>query len=716
MKSLKGGEMEKNLGVEGFWACSPYAVAVLGPGGTILKVNPAFTDLFGYTPEESEGANLDDLIAFGPERDEAGTITRRVESGETFDFRAVRRRRGGSPVHVRCLGVRTPPGPGPVIDYAIYEDLDGRRQEESTPSEDAACLDALFGGAPYAVAFVGSCGAVLKVNAEFEKLFGYSAEESVGRSLDELIVPEPLRREALGLTGVADAGGTYRVETERQRKDGTAIPVLIYNVKTRRNGPVRDFVTYLDLTGIRERKRVEQEAAQRMNRIFQAIPDAVFVLDALDGKILDLNAKAETLSGYPQAEIRGKTFIEAGAWVETRDRVRFLGTLREKGSVRDFQTRFRSKDGMVLECLVSGELIELDGANRIVGIAKDITERVRFEEAIHREKAYFENLFHHSPEAVVLADGQSRIRRVNRAFLDLFGLETDDVKPGTAVDDLIAPADLHEEASGITHAVSTGEVVRKETVRYRKDGTPVEVFVQGISFPVEGKERAVYGIYQDIRDRKARERDLNESVERMRRLWIETVRVLASTVEFRDPYTSEHQKGVSLIASRIAEEMGLEAEIQEGLSLAGLVHDIGKLGIPAEILNKPCRLSPMEARLVQMHAKVGYDILKNIHFPWPLADIVHQHHERLDGSGYPRGLAGSEILPEARILAVADAFEAMQSPRPYRSALSLEQACGELAAGAGTKYDSDAVRACFKLVENGGIEAGLARSPQEGRS
>ena len=154
----------------------------------------------------------------------------------------------------------------------------------------------------------------------------------------------------------------------------------------------------------------------------------------------------------------------------------------------------------------------------------------------------------------------------------------------------------------------------------------------------------------------------------MRRLWIDTVHVLSSTVEFRDPYTSEHQKAVSRIALGIAGKMGLGQEIQEVLVLAGLVHDIGKLGIPAEILNKPCQLSLMETRLVQMHSEVGYDILKKISLPWPLADIVHQHHERLDGTGYPRGLMGDDILLEARIIAVADVFEAMQSHRPHRAA------------------------------------------------
>lgn len=688
----------RDLYLENFFLCSPHAVAALGPGGTVLKVNAAFTDLFGYTPEEAEGSNLDDLIAFGPEHEEARMITHRMANGETFDFRAIRRRKGGAPVHVRCLGIRSAPPEGPVVDYAIYEDLDCPKREEDTPSEDAACLEALFSGSPYAVVLVGSGSVVRKVNRRFEALFGYSAEEAVGRKLDDLVVPGDKKEEAKRLTSEADAGGSYRVETERQRKDGMTVPVLVYNLKTRTaTDKVRDFVIYLDLTETREKERLQREAAERMTRIFRAIPDAVFILDTPEGRVLDMNAEAEVLSGYLLEETRGKTFSDLNAWKDWDERSRLHRLLEENGSVRDFQARFRRKDGSELHCLVSMERIEVDGVDRIIAIGKDITQRVQYEEEIRREKAYFENLFHNSPEAVVLADEKSRILRVNQAFLDLFGLDPEDVRPGASVDDLIASRDRYEEAAGITEAVYSGARISRETVRYRKDGTPVEVFLQGLSFPVEGEGRAVYGIYQDIRDRKAAERRLLEHAERMRRLWIETVHVLASTVEFRDPFTSEHQKNVSRIASRIALKLGLDEQEREALSLAGLVHDIGKLGIPAEILNKPCRLNPMESRLVEMHAEIGYEILRNIHLPWPLAEIVRQHHERLDGSGYPFGLSGQAILREARILAVADVFDAMRSHRPYRAALTMEQACEELRRGAGTLFDPDAVEACLQI-------------------
>jgi len=192
-------------------------------------------------------------------------------------------------------------------------------------------------------------------------------------------------------------------------------------------------------------------------------------------------------------------------------------------------------------------------------------------------------------------------------------------------------------------------------------------------------------------DREAGLRRLGRAVE-------ETVQVIASAVETRDSYTSGHQRRVARIAEAIAIEMGLPEETTHGLRLAGIVHDVGKLGVPAEILSKPSRLSPTEYELVKGHVRTGYDILKQVEFPWPIADIVLQHHERLDGSGYPNGLKGDAILIEARILAVADVVESMISHRPYRPARGLDAALAEIQQGKGRLYDPRVVEACVKVM------------------
>jgi len=175
------------------------------------------------------------------------------------------------------------------------------------------------------------------------------------------------------------------------------------------------------------------------------------------------------------------------------------------------------------------------------------------------------------------------------------------------------------------------------------------------------------------------------------------VDALASSVEMRDPYTIGHQRRVTQLACAIAEELGLSEEEIEGLHMAGLVHDIGKVTVPADILIKPGQLTLKEFDMIKTHPQVGYDILKPIEFPWPVAEMVLQHHERMDGSGYPNGLVGEETLLPARILAVADVVEGMVSHRSYRQAPGLKRALEEIAQHKGTSYDPQVVDVCLKL-------------------
>jgi PAS domain S-box-containing protein len=201
----------------------------------------------------------------------------------------------------------------------------------------------------------------------------------------------------------------------------------------------------------------------------------------------------------------------------------------------------------------------------------------------------------------------------------------------------------------------------------------------------------------DITERKQAAVKLLESLEQLRRAVQTTIQVLVLSVEIKDPYTAGHQRRMTNLARTIATEMGLPPEKIEGLRMAGVIHDIGKITLPTEILSKPTKLSNIEWSLIKEHVQLGYDILKDVESSWPLAEIVLQHHERLDGSGYPRALKGEEILIEARILAVADVVEAMASHRPYRPALGLDAALEEIEKNRGILYDSHAVDTCLRV-------------------
>ena len=234
----------------------------------------------------------------------------------------------------------------------------------------------------------------------------------------------------------------------------------------------------------------------------------------------------------------------------------------------------------------------------------------------------------------------------------------------------------------------------------RKDGSTVPVEVK-CSFLRDGDGQPVeiLAIARDITQRKKAEEEIKRGTERLLKTMENTIQAMAMIVEMRDPYTAGHQKRVSQLACAIADKIGLSPDRITGLRLAGLIHDIGKVRVPTEILTHPDGLSEAEFNIIKVHPQVGHEILKTVESSWHIADIVYQHHERMDGSGYPLGLRGSEITLEARILAVADVVEAMASHRPYRPALGLDKALAEISQNRGLLYDPEVVDTCLNLFE-----------------
>jgi HD-GYP domain-containing protein (c-di-GMP phosphodiesterase class II) len=219
-------------------------------------------------------------------------------------------------------------------------------------------------------------------------------------------------------------------------------------------------------------------------------------------------------------------------------------------------------------------------------------------------------------------------------------------------------------------------------------------------------QRSNEQLRREVDHRRRVQDQLQQSLQRLKNIIGGTVMAIAMTVEKRDPYTSGHQHRVADLSKAIGAELGMPEDQLEGLYIASAIHDIGKISLPAEILSKPSHLSHIEMSLVQAHAQAGYDILKSVAFPWPVADIVLQHHERLNGTGYPQGLCGEAILPEARIVGVADVVETMSSHRPYRPSIGLDKALEEITAQKGILYDPAAVDACLTLIQQKRFEFG----------
>jgi PAS domain S-box-containing protein/putative nucleotidyltransferase with HDIG domain len=333
----------------------------------------------------------------------------------------------------------------------------------------------------------------------------------------------------------------------------------------------------------------------------------------------------------------------------------------------------------------------------------DITVRKRLEASLQESEEQFRFVAESAADAIIIGDGEGKVVFWNKAAQEIFGYTAEEIV-GRSIALLMPERFRKNFLERMEQLRKTGEVPgtigRMIQTGLRKDGSE---FPAEISYAAwkGGDEMFSTAIIRDITERMAAEKALKDSYEKLERTLKGIVEALGAAIELRDPYTAGHQRRVAELAVAIAEEMGLPTEKVEATRYAALVHDIGKLAVPAEILAKPAALTDTEFALIKFHPQQAYDILKEIDFPWPLAEIVLQHHERLDGSGYPSGLKGDEILLEARIIAVADVVEAMSSHRPYRPARGIEAACDEIKAKRGRLYDPDVVDACVSLFEKG---------------
>lgn len=322
-------------------------------------------------------------------------------------------------------------------------------------------------------------------------------------------------------------------------------------------------------------------------------------------------------------------------------------------------------------------------------------------EAARQSEQYFRTTFEQAAVGIAHVALDGRWLRVNGKMCRLLGYEADELRALT-FQDVTHPDDLHADLEQARRLLD-GEIdtYTMEKRYLRKNGSSLWASLT-VSLHRDSSGAAEYfiAVVVDISARKAAEEHAHSAAHALDRALLQLVQALTRSVEKRDPYTAGHHERTAQLAGLIAARMALPAEQVEGVRLGALVHDLGNIYVPTEILNRPGRLNDFEYALVKTHPQMGYDILKDVDLPWPVQDMILQHQERLDGSGYPQGLTGNAIILEARIIAVADVVEAMTSHRPYRPALGVEQAMAELRRGRGVCYDTAVVDTC--LAELGG--------------
>jgi PAS domain S-box-containing protein len=431
------------------------------------------------------------------------------------------------------------------------------------------------------------------------------------------------------------------------------------------------------------------------------IPAVVFK-GYVDGSVDFFDQKIEALTGYPRKdfESRQRKWTEL-VLEEDFEAVKqaFVHALKtDKSYVREY--RIRNRNNKFLWIQERSQIISDKSGNvqYVSGIFFDITSQKQTEEALQEGERFLSGIFGSILDGISVIDSNFTIVKVNPTMekwykhaLPLVGAKCYAAHHGRS--EPCQPCPAHR-------TMFTGEP-HFETIPLKGDDGRSVGWADVHTFPwvskTSGKMKGVIKYIRDMTYRVEAEQTVAESLKNLKKALNGTVKALSNTLESKDPYTASHQRRVVQLACALAQELGESPDYIEGIRVMGFLHDLGKIAVPGEILSKPSRLSEYEFNLIKVHPQAGYDILKGIDFPWPVALAVLQHHERLDGSGYPHGLSSHDIIPEAKILAVADVVEAMASHRPYRPALGIDQAMAEISRHQGVLYDPAVVQTCLRL-------------------
>ncbi|HOZ61133.1 MAG TPA: PAS domain S-box protein [Smithellaceae bacterium] len=457
-----------------------------------------------------------------------------------------------------------------------------------------------------------------------------------------------------------------------------------------------------------EKKMLDLETAnqqlkmleERYRLSFENTSDVIFIVDE-NLNILSMSQSAEKILGYKPEEFIGKLVTDmkhifTPASFERAIADAMLILKGETISAKIYE--FMAKDGTIKIGEVSGSPITQKGqVTGFVSIARDITDRRRMEDELRNSAQKYRTILEDMNDMYYELDLKGNMTFFNKALLSLTARSPEELQ-GMNFRDYMSSEGSEDALKIFGEIYKTGkprlfvnEIVTKTgEVKYFESqaGLLLDENKQPIGFR---------GIARDITDRKKAQDERDQVLARLRKTLGTMIQAMSAAVEARDPYTSGHQRRVAALARSIAAEMNLSRDQIEGIRMAASIHDMGKISIPAEILSMPRKLSKLEFDLVKTHSQAGHDIIKDIDFPWPIANIILQHHERINGSGYPHGLRGDNILLEARILAVADVVEAMASYRPYRPALGLDTALEEITRNKNILYDGEVVEACLKI-------------------
>jgi PAS domain S-box-containing protein/putative nucleotidyltransferase with HDIG domain len=682
-----------------FFENEPEYCYMISTEGLILNVNNAALSALGYTKEELVGKPLQTIYAPESVPKMEQLYSKWKKTGQLKDEEVVIITKKGERRTVLLSAGAVKDSDGKILhSISVQKDITERKNIEDALRESEERFRKVVETMRVGLATVDENSILTYVNEYFSSMIGYSVDEMVGHDPTDFYYDEEGRRAQKEIfekrkRGMRDAP-THEVSL--RTKDGRKVysiltPTPFFDAEGRYQG---SSAIHTDIT---ERKQIEgalRESEEKYRELINGMNDTAWVID-FEGNFIDVNNAAVEVLGYSREELLSMGPHDIDNTLDAEE-IRVLIKEMPTNKIQIFETTHTTKDGKTIPVEIKSSLVTYQGERAILSIARDITERKQAEEALKESEEKFRNLAEQSPNMIFI-NAKKRIVYANEKCTEITGYTREEFyAPDFDFWTLIAPESIDLIKKLYGKHMKGEEVPPYEYTLITKEGRRIEA-INATKLIQYAGEHALLGIVTDISERKKAEQELHHSYQQMQEMLVTVVNALASTVEMKDQYTAGHQQRVTQLACAIAEEMGLSEEQVEGIRMAGLIHDIGKIMVPAEILNKPGPLTEIQYEMVKMHSRAGYDILKDIKFPWPVAQMVLQHHERMDGSGYPQGLSGEEILLEARILAVANVVEAMVSHRPYRAAYDIKEALAEISKNKGILYDPVVADACLKL-------------------
>ena len=569
--------------------------------------------------------------------------------------------------------------------------------------------DILLSNAPAMIYWLDKEGRFIIVNECFANLFNKSPEDIKGKYLYDLY-PENISDRIYddNMEIIESKTPKYNIEEFLETPKGM-IWVRTDKVPYKDiNGEVMGIIGVLsDITHQKQINEDIRKSEEKFRGITERSFDIIITVDQ-EEICTYVSPSVERVLGYKPEEIIGKHFQVLFPENMIKKVERVYNTLIQGKEIEEVNFEVLRKDRRKAIIEVNGSPIIKD--DKIVGVqihSRDITLRKLEEEMIEKEKNKLQKYIDIAGIILKIVDKDGKVSLINNRGCEVLEYTKEEILGKNWIDNFV-PERLKNKMNDILTKLRSNQTVAYEYFEHpilTKSGEEKIISWSNTILKDERDEfQGILSSGEDVTIKSRVERELQENYQKLQQIMEDTVYTMAKVVEKKDPYSAGHQKRVSQIATAIAKEMKLPKNKIEGLRVASLVHDIGKIGMPIEILSKPSGLTELGYDLMTEHPMTGYNILKEIDFPWPVAEIVLQHHEKINGSGYPNGLKGDNILIEARILCVADVIEAMSSYRAYRSSHTIKEVLKELNRNKGTLYDPMVVDACKELFKYKGAK------------